>query len=474
VTADALAWLDGIAVADLVRRREVGVAEVVESAISRIEHLDPALGFLIAPMFEQARALSAGPPAGGPLAGVPMLLKDHLATHAGVVHTSGSRFLRDHVAAADSELVARYKRAGLIPLGTTATCEFALLSTAETARYGPCRNPWDLERTTGGSSGGSAAAVAAGAVPIAHANDSGGSIRIPASCCGLFGLKPTRARNTLGPAYGDLSAGIWAEHVVTRSVRDSAAALDATAGPMPGDPYGAPPAQRPFLAEVGADPGRLRIAVFEEPLTAAEVHPDCRAAVRDAARLCESLGHFVETARLPVDGGRLEDAYFVIYTAGAAWRLDAWERQLGRRAGRDELEPSTWVFVERGRQQSAAGLLAAVKEVKRSARQIAGFHERFDVTLSPTLAAPPVPLGHFSAAPESVVEVDAAFSPYTWIANATGQPAMSVPLYWSEDGLPIGTHFTAALGREDVLLRLAAQLEAARPWAGRRAPAAHA
>ena len=467
-----LQWLDGVTQAELIRAGEVTAAELLESALRRVEAADRSLGFLVERMDDQARALAARPPVDGALAGVPMLLKDHLATCAGVRHTSGSRYLRDFTPATDSELVARYKRGGLVPLGTATTCEFALLSTAESERYGPCRNPWDTSRTTGGSSGGSAAAVAAGAVPLAHANDSGGSIRIPASCCGLFGLKPTRARNPLGPSYGDMGGGLWVEHVVTRSVRDSAAALDITAGPMPGDPYFAPPAGR-FLDEVGADPGRLRIAVPADAPAGVPVHADCRAAVERAAELCAELGHSVEEASPAVDGARLEQAFFVIYAAGTAWRLDAWRRELGRDPEAGELEPFTVALAELGRSHSASELLLAQEAVQADARRIAAFHESYDVVLAPTLAAPPVPLGYFAAAPGDAartLEIDGAFAAFTWIANATGQPAMSVPLHWNDAGLPIGVHFTAAFGAEALLIRLASQLEAARPWAQRRPP----
>jgi amidase len=473
VTDASLQWLDGIAQADLVRAGEVTAAELVESALRRVETADRSLGFLVERMDDQARALAAQAPGGSALAGVPMLLKDHLATCAGVRHTSGSRYLRDFTPGTDSELVTRYKRGGLVPLGTAATCEFALLSTAESARYGPCRNPWDTDRTTGGSSGGSAAAVAAGAVPVAHGNDAGGSIRIPASCCGLFGLKPTRARNPVGPVYGDVGGGLWVEHVLTRSVRDSAAALDVTSGAMPGDPYHAPPAARPFLDEVGAEPGRLRIAVSADAPTGVPVHEDCRAAVERAAELCEELGHAVEEASPPVDGARLEQAFFVIYAAGAAWRLDAWRRELGRDPEAGELEPFTAALAELGRSHSASEYLLAEEAAQADARRIAGFHDSYDAVLVPTLAAPPVPLGHFAAAPDDALrtlEIDAAFAAFTWIANATGQPAMSVPLHWNDAGLPIGVHFSAAFGAEALLIRLAAQLEAARPWAQRRPP----
>lgn len=471
LTPAELHRVDGTAQAELVRAGELTVAELVEVALRRIDATDPALGFLVARMEDQARALAAAPPGDGPLAGVPMLLKDHLATCAGVPHTSGSWYLRDHVASRDSELVARYKRGGLVPVGTSATCELALLSTAESARYGPCRNPWDTALTSGGSSGGSAAAVAAGVVAVAHGNDAGGSIRIPASCCGLFGLKPTRGRNPLGPAYGDVGGGIWAEHVLTRSVRDSAAALDVTAGPMPGDPYAAPPARGAFLDAVGTSPGRLRVAVCADAPTGVPVHADCREALRAAAELLARLGHDVEEASLPVDGAALEEAFLAIYAGGTAWRLDAWRRELGREPEPGELEPLTAAMDRLGRSYSAVDHLLAVERIQADARRIAAFHETYDVHVTPTLAAPPVRLGHFAASaddPLRALEVDAAFAAFTWIANATGQPAMSVPLHWSRAGLPIGVHVTAAVGEEALLLRLAAQLEDARPWAWRR------
>jgi amidase len=470
---EELGWLDGVAQAELVRGGEVGAVELVEAAIARVEREDERLGFLVAPMFEAAIEAARIPAAGGPLAGVPFLLKDHLATCAGVPHTSGSRFPRDYVASRDSELVRRYKRAGLIPIGTSATCEFALLSTAESVRYGPCRNPWDLGRTTGGSSGGSGAAVAAGCVPIAHANDSGGSIRIPASCCGLFGLKPTRARNSLGPEFGDLAGGLWAEHVLTRSVRDSAAVLDATAGEVAGDPYCAPAAVGRFLAAVDRDPEPLSIAFSVASPSGAPVDRDCLIAVEDAAALCEALGHRVEEASPPLDGEAMEDAFAVLISAGTAHFLTWWEAQVRRSPRRDELEPFTWEMIESGRGRSAVDLLVAQQTLQSGARRIAEFHRNFDLTLTPTLAAPPVPLGYFDPGERpagGVLDLDARFAAFTWVANATGQPACSVPLYIGSGGLPIGVHFTASSGREDLLLQLSAQLERVRPWRARRPP----
>lgn len=472
---DELAWMDGVGLADLVRTGQVTPTELVEAAIARAEATNPQVGFLVEPMYDLSRraARVAAATEATTLPGVPMLLKDHLATHAGVRHTSGSRFLRGYHAPVDSELVARYKRGGLIPIGTTAASEFALLSTGESTANGPCRNPWDLTRSTGGSSGGSAAAVAAGVVPIAHGNDAGGSIRIPAGACGLFGLKPTRGRNPLGPDYGDISSGLWAEHVLTRSVRDSAAALDISAGPMPGDPYAAPPAPGSYAAQVGAPSGRFRIGYSRSALAGEVISSDCESAVEDAAALCLSLGHIVDEAELPIDGYALERAYSVLYAAGAAWRIDAWARVVGRQPDPSELEPYTRALADRGRRSTAADYLIALQDVQTAARHIAAFHDTFDLFLTPTTASAAVPLDHFAAPehdPLQPLHVDAAYAPFTWIANATGQPAMSVPLYWNSHDLPIGSHFSAAFGREDLLLRLASQLEDARPWSHRRPP----
>ena len=315
---DDLAFLDATAQAELVRRKEVQAIELVEAAIERIERLNPELNAVVTKMYEQAHAVATGELPDGPFAGVPFLLKDLGAPYDGVRMTLGTNLLRDFVPSHDSEFVARLKRAGLIILGKSNTPEFGLLPTTEPHLFGPCRNPWDTNRTTGGSSGGSAAAVAAGLVPMAHANDGGGSIRIPASCCGLFGLKPTRARNPLGPDFGDLMSGLVIDHAVTRSVRDSAALLDATSGPDVGDPYWAPPPERPFLQEVGADPGRLRIASTTTAATGVPVHADCVSAVRDAVALCADLGHEVVEAAPTVPGELVAQAFMTVWSVGCA------------------------------------------------------------------------------------------------------------------------------------------------------------
>ena len=472
---DDFAFQDATAMADLVRRKEVTPLELVEAAIEGIERLNPALNAVVTPMYDQARAAAAGEVPDGPFAGVPYLLKDLLASYAGVRMTAGSAFMRDYVPDHDSTLVTRLKRAGLIVVGKTNTPEFGILPTTEPALFGAARNPWDTGRTTGGSSGGSAAAVAAGLVPMAHANDGGGSIRIPASCCGLFGLKPTRARNPLGPDFGDMFSGLIAEHAVTRSVRDSAALLDATAGPDVGDPYYAPAPARPFIEEVGADPGRLRIAFTTATPMGTPLHPDCIKAVEDAAALATDLGHTVEEAAPAINGELLVQSFMALWSVGAAWTIDGISQGLGLTPSPESFEPLTWALYGMGSKQSGSQYLLALQMLQLIGRDVARFFESYDVCLTPTLGEPPVPLGTFDATEENPLQgmVRAtAFVPFTPLCNITGQPAMSVPLYWNDEGLPVGTHFVGRFGDEATLFRLAAQLEAARPWAGRRPPVA--
>jgi amidase len=468
---DEPAFLDATAQAELVRSGQASAAELVEAAIDRIERIDPELNAVVHPLFETALAQASGSLPDGPFAGVPFLVKDLAAELEGTPMREGSRFLEGYISSADQELVTRYRRAGLVIVGKTNTPELGILPTTEPHAFGPTRNPWDVSRTPGGSSGGSAAAVAAGLVAAAHGNDGGGSIRIPASCCGVFGLKPTRGRNTLAPAYGDLYHGLVAEHVLTRSVRDSAALLDASAGPMPGDPYAAPPPARPFRDEVGADPGRLRVAVSYDSPTGAPVHEDCVTAVREAAMLCEQLGHEVVEAAPAIDGLHVGRQFARVWAAGAAWSISGWARRTGRAPAPECFEPGTWALAERGRGTSAAEYMDAWQDLQRAGRQVAAFLSEHDVWMTPTLAEPPPPLGSFEGpADEPMFGLRRAgrFAPFTPLANGTGQPAMSVPLHWSAEGLPIGTHVTAPFGDEATLLRLAAQLESARPWADRR------
>ena len=467
-----LSRLDATALADLVQSRSVTPLELVDATVARIEQINPSLNAIVTPMYDEARAVAAQP-VSGPFGGVPFLLKDLFASYAGVRLTGGSRFLKDFVAPFDTEPVARFRRAGLIVVAKTNTPEFGLLPTTEPELFGPTRNPWDVTCTPGGSSGGSAAAVAAGIVPMAHANDGGGSIRIPASCCGVFGFKPTRGRVPLSPNCGDVMSGLVIEHAVTRSVRDSARLLDAIAGPDLGDPYWAPPLPCALAGEIGADPGRLRIAFTAAAPTGVAVHPNCVAAVRDAAALCAELGHEVTEAAPPLDGERLVQSFTAVWAAGTAWTIDSLAHTTGLKPTPEQFERFTWNLAERGRRITSSEYLLAVQALQLAGREIARFQYTYDVWLTPTLAEPPVPLGTLSTAvddPMPTLRRAAAFVPFTPLCNASGQPAMSVPLFWNAAGVPIGTHFVGRFGDEATLFRLAAQLEAARPWANRRPP----
>ncbi len=474
-TDASLAFLDATDLADLVRRREVTPGELAAATIERIKRLNPTLNAVIVRMDELAHAAAQNDfDPDSPFPGVPFLLKDLVAEYAGVPIAEGSRYLAGHcVSPADSELVVRQKKAGLIIAGKTNTPEFGLIPTTEPALTGPTRNPWDTSRTPGGSSGGSAAAVAAGIVPMAHANDGGGSIRNPAALCGLFGLKPSRGRNPLGPDYGDAGSGLIAEHAVTRSVRDSAALLDATAGPDFGDPYHAPPKERAYVDEVGRDPGKLRIAVSLRAFNLSEVHPECRAAVEATAKLCEDLGHNVEWADPSFDEDGYQRAFAGIWTAFASWAVRDWADRYGLTPSEEQFEPNTWRMYLSGERRSSGAYLRAVQDIQRVSREVAGFFQTYDLTLTPTTAMPAVPLGSFKSSesdPATFVKRLNEYSGFTSLANGTGQPAMSLPLHWSADNLPVGSHFMARYGAEDMLFRLAGQLEQARPWAHRRPP----
>ena len=468
-----VAFLDATAQAELVRKKQIKPEELLDGAIERIERLNPQLNAVVLPMFEQARAaIAAGLPE-GPFTGVPFMLKDLGAMYAGVVQTQGSGFLKHFVSPLDSELTTRYKAAGLVICGKTNTPEFGLVPTTEPRLFGAAHNPWNLNHTTGGSSGGSAAAVASGMVPFAHANDGGGSIRIPASCCGLFGLKPTRARVTQGPLIGDIMSGLTIEHCVSRSVRDSAALLDATAGWVPGDPYVAPPPERPYVQEIGAGPGRLRVAFTTSTPYGPPLHDDCIAAVKDTVSLLTDLGHDVEEASPPVPGEQLIQSFTELWAAGNAWGIDTLAPYAGKQPSADDFEILTWALYETGKLITAVQYQTAIAGMQMLARQIAMFHNTYDIWLTPTLGQPPVELGYIQSTPEQPMlgfERSADFVPYTPIQNATGQPAMSVPVYWNEAGLPIGVHFVGRYGDEATLFRLAGQLEEARPWAHKRPP----
>ncbi|NMO14343.1 amidase [Pyxidicoccus fallax] len=465
---------DAVGLAELVRRKEVTPEELVRTAAAAIARVNPRLNAVID--VREAEALDAvkrGLPE-GPFHGVPFLIKD-LVLHAASVPTDlGSRLGQGLVFPHDSALMARFKRAGLVLLGRTNTPEFGNNATTEPVLHGPTRNPWNLEHSPGGSSGGSAAAVAAGIVPVAHANDGGGSIRIPASLCGLFGMKPTRGRISLGPDVGEALNGMAGEHVVSRTVRDSAAMLDATCEPEVGDPYYPPPPQRPFLEEVRRKPGRLRIALARTAAGGEPVSPDCVAAVEDAAKLCRELGHEVVEANIAYDARALNAAMTKVWAAALANWADGLSAMLGRTAGPETLEATSLAAVQLGRDLKVSELQAALAVFNQVSRSVGAFFVEHDVLLTPTVAVPPYKLGLMDAtvprAPEDWYAYVFGFCPYTAVFNVTGQPAMSVPLSWNAQGLPIGVQFAGRFADEATLFRLAGQLEEARPWAGRRPP----
>lgn len=482
IMSDDLSQLDATAQAELVRTGQASPLELVDAAIERIERVNPALNAVITPLFERARAEAASAELpDGPLKGVPFVLKDLAAHSAGDPFHEGMRFLKDRawIEPHDTALVARFRAAGLITLGKTNTPELGILPTTEPTAYGPTRNPWDASRSTGGSSGGSAAAVAAGLVPVGHANDGGGSIRIPASECGLVGLKPTRGRVSLAPEFGDVMGGLTCELVVSRSVRDTAAVLDAVQGMEPGDPYTAPDPVRPYLEEVGAAVGGLRIGLMtRSPGGTVPVHPDCVAAAEGAARLLESLGHEVESSHpAALDDPDYTAQFITNWAAGAAWNLDYWSRRTGVDVGQADVEPLTWALADLGRSGTAAAWLSAREWLQVNSRQAAAWWEDdHDLLLTPTIAEPPPPLGSFDGPADNPLHGlfrAAELVPFTPPFNVTGQPAISLPLHWNDDGLPIGVQLVAAFGREDVLLRVAAQLEQAQPWSQWR-PDVHA
>jgi len=462
---------DAVGLAELVRRGDVTPMELLDAAIERVETRNPSLNAVVMPMYEEARRLIREGLPQGPLRGVPFLLKDLGMFYKGFPTTFGSRLYRDFVPDHHSTLVTRYLQAGLTIFGKTNTPEFGITVTTEPELYGPCRNPWNRERTSGGSSGGAAAAVAAGMLPAAHASDGGGSIRIPASCCGLFGLKPTRGRIPIGPDKGEVWAGMSSGHVITRSVRDSAAFLDVAAGPSPGDPYWAPPAAGPFLEEVGRPPGVLRIAFTSRAPGGMSVDSECIAAVENAVQLCSELGHQLSEAYPAYDVDAFQRAASIIIDADTNLMLADRAESLGREVQPEEVEYVSWRSAQSGGRCTAADYLQATRTIHSVGRQSACFFENYDILLSPVLLQPPVPLGYLDTRSKEVrtyVKNLFSFFGFTSLFNASGQPSMSVPLYWTRDNLPVGLLFSARFGEDALLLRLAAQLEAARPWRDRR------
>lgn len=463
------AAFDGVGLAALIRKREVSAKEVIESAIEKIQSIDPKINAVCHRLFDSAVRLCDLGVHDGPFAGVPFLLKDLVLQCKGVPVTNGSKLFEGFVARHDGELTKRYRAAGMIFVGRSNIPEFGLSCTTEPSLYGPTRNPWDLTRSPGGSSGGAAAAVAAGMVPLAHATDGAGSIRIPASNCGLFGLKPTRARTPAGPDVGEGWNGLSSFHCVSRSVRDSAALLDATHGPAIGDPYYAPPPTRRFAEEVQTSPGRLKIALSVKTVLGTPVDPDCIEAVQSAAKLCEDLGHTIIEADPDFSGEQMVDAVGIIASCNTKLLI---ERRMAalKLTGAPPVEMISQLTAERANNVSSLAFLGALQSMHAIGRDFASFFEDFDVLLTPTLGQPPLPLGSINMMDSDYDRYWRQFwtnAPFTGQFNVSGLPGMTVPLFWSAAGLPIGTHFGARAGGELVLFRLAAQLEQAKPWVQR-------
>lgn len=484
---------DALGLAELVAKKQVKPSELVEAALARITALNPRINAVIH-RFDERALRDAEKPAPGPFSGVPFLAKDLVSLWQGLPIASGTRFAKNYVAPHDSEIVKRYRKSGVVLCGKTNTPELGLVPITEPEAYGPTRNPWALDRTPGGSSGGAGASVAAGLVPMAGGGDGGGSIRIPASACGVYGLKPSRGRTPMGPDDGEGWQGFVVEHVLTRSVRDSAAMLDAIAGPEPGGLYSAPPPARPFLAEVGAKTGKLRIAFTAKALLPANVHPDCVAAVEDAAKLLASLGHEVVEAHPPFEGERVSLDFLTMLVSETAATLREMEQTLGRKRKRGDFEAATEVLGLIGETVTATEVALAVRRLKRVGMKMAPFFAEYDLLLTPTLGQPPVPVGsllpkggeklflsamaslgasRLLAALDVLPEIAKKawdFVPFAAPFNITGQPACSVPLYWNRDGLPIGVQLVGRMAEDALLLRVSAELEAARPWQDKRAP----
>ena len=462
---------DGLGLAELVRTKQVSPAELVEAAIDRIERHNPTLNAVVYKGYDDARKSAEGDPPDGPFRGVPFLIKDLAMPVAGWPRTSGSRFASHIVDAADCGLTERYRASGVVLVGKTNTPEYGITGTTESALLGPCRNPWNPGRIAGGSSGGSASAVAAGMVPLAHASDGLGSIRIPAACCGLVGLKVTRDRNPNLPDGYDYTMGNVVDHVVSRTVRDSAAMLDATGYPEPGSPYPAPPTAGPYLEEVERSPGRLRIAWSSETPSGRPIEPEIQAALERTAALLKSLGHEVVEKGLGIDYRALFASRGPAAAANFAAGMARLIEEVGREPEEHELEPLTWASLKAGRRQTGADVMRSLQDTRMLNRQTLAFFEDVDVYLTPVLGTPVPEIGHIDPVnlePKEVNRRQGRVFPFTPPFNFSGQPSISLPLETSADGLPVGMMFTARFADEATLFRLAAQLEKEAPWKDRR------
>lgn len=462
---------DGLGLAELVRKGEVSAAELAEEAIERIERHNDTLNAVVYKAYEAARTAAASALPEGPFRGVPFLIKDLGCPVGGMPRTSGSRSLQDEVPAEDGELTRRYRATGVVILGKTNTPEFGITGTTESALLGPCRSPWNPDHIAGGSSGGSASATAAGIVPLAHASDGLGSIRIPAACCGLFGLKTTRERNPCGPEDRNRAIGFSVDHVVSRTVRDSAAMLDATGGPEAASPYAPPPKSAPYLQEVTTPPGKLRIAFSSETPRDIPIHDANQRAFEKTVALLGELGHELVERGLGIDYRALYRAQGAVSAANAAAAHTERVEEMGREPEEDEYEPLTWAGIRRGQSLSGEVVMRAWRDLRVFTRKIMTLFEEFDVYLTPVMGTPPPRIGHIDPVNVEVREINkrqADSFPFTPPFNFTGQPAMSVPLAWSSDGLPLGMQFVGRYADETTLFRLAGQLEQAQPWIGRK------
>jgi len=465
---------DGLGLAELVQNKDVSAAELADEAISRIERHNPALNAVVHKAYDQARAAAQGKLPDGPFKGVPFLIKDLGIKVEDMPRTDGTYFKNDDPDTEDSRLTARYRDAGLVFLGKTNTPEFGITGTTESARLGPCRNPWNTEHISGGSSGGAASAVAAGIVPLAHASDGLGSIRIPAACCGLVGMKITRDRNPQGPNDGDRVIGFSVDHVVSRSVRDSAAMLDATAYHDLDSPYPAPPKARPFLEEVSTPPGKLRIGFYTETPSGDSVDPHIRSAVEDVAKLLEGQGHEVEERGLGINYRHLYAAQRAVSGSNFAAAMHERIKAMGRQPEDHELEALTWRNWRGSEERlTAVDVGRGWRTLRELNRQILANWLEVDVMVSPVLGTSVPKIGYCDPVNQDPRTTDAHQAktfPFTPPYNFTGQPSLSLPLAWDDEGLPIGVMFTGRYGDEATLYRLAGQLEEARPWKDKRPP----
>lgn len=469
------AQLDATALSHLVKTREISSAELLELSLKAIAQVNPTLNFVSHDLAAHARRTLRDGIADGPFEGVPFLLKDLGAQLAGTPYNAGSRLMEGNVSVKDTNLMTRFKAAGLLTVAKSTTPEFGAQINTEPLITGITRNPWNLDHTPGGSSGGSAAAVAAGVVPLAHANDGLGSIRIPASNCGIFGLKPTRQRTPAGPDAAEISGGRGVEFVVSRSVRDSARLLDCVHGADIGAPHWAPPPSEPYGAAIGKAPRRLRIALMDTTFTGASVAQECRDAARSAALLCHELGHTLSEAAPRIDWEAYLWAVRLAGSASMGAGLQATARAMGREASEDMLEPLTWLCFQEGLTATIPDYFRALGIYAQLQRTMGQFFVDYDILITPVLSKPPAPIGWLGSTPD---DVDAywerfggdAYSPFAGVFNVTGHPAASLPLHWTEDGLPIGVQLVGGFGEEGLLLQLAAQIEEARPWAQRVPP----